>query len=279
MMSGQMEKQVLETMRSLRGDMFHAEKKVVNYVLNNPYEVIHLNVTDLAEASGVSDATVVRMCKRIGYKGFYQMKLALAEELGKYQMTGYSDPLDNPQNAREVIKCQIRDLVRIADLLDNDKAEQVAEMICGSRRVFVLAVGNTIPVAMDFSFRLCRLGISATCSAIIEHGMVSMVNGDRRDLLIAISHSGSSRHVIQAVEMAEQRNMSTVAVTSSSSSPLARMTQISLLTTVENPLFGEYGLASHIYDQAVLDALVYLSAAKMDKNIKDVEELLAEYKM
>lgn len=274
-----MEKQVLKTMRNLNGELFQAEKKVVNYVLENPYEVIHLNVTDLAEASGVSDATVVRMCKRIGYKGFYQMKLALAEELGKYHMTGYADPLENPQNAKEVIKCQIRDLVRIAELLDNDKAEMVAEMICESRHVFVVAVGNTIPVAMDFSFRLCRLGISASCSTIIEYGMVSMINGDRRDLLIAISHSGSSRHVIQTVEMAEKRNVPVVAITSSSNSPLARMSQVSLLTTVDNPLFGEYGLASHIYDQAILDALVYLSAMKMDKNIQDVESLLAEYKM
>lgn len=274
-----MEKNVLKTMRALSGELFQAEKKVVDYVLENPYEVLSLNVTDLAEASGVSDATVVRMCKRIGYKGFYQMKLALAEELGKYQMTGYVNPSESPKNAREVIKSQIRDLIRIADLLDNEKAEQIAEMICKSRHVFVAAVGNTIPVAMEFSFRLCRLGINAICSAIIEHGMVSMINGDQSDLLIAISHSGSSRHVIQAVEIAQQRNMQTVAVTSSSSSPLARMTKIFLLTTVETPLLGEYGLASHIYDQAILDALIYLSAMKMDKNIEDMESLLAEYKI
>lgn len=82
------------------------------------------------------------------------MKLALAEELGRYQMTGYSDPEENPKNAREVIQCLTRDLMHIADRLDNEKAEECAEMICNSKRVFVVAAGNTIPVAMDFAFRL-----------------------------------------------------------------------------------------------------------------------------
>lgn len=153
-----MDKQVLRNIERLKEDMFLAERKVADFISSNPYEVVELNVSDLADKSGASDATVIRLCKRLGYKGFYQMKLALAEELGRYQMTGYSDPEENPKNAREVIQCLTRDLMHIADRLDNEKAEECAEMICNSKRVFVVAAGNTIPVAMDFTFRLCRPG-------------------------------------------------------------------------------------------------------------------------
>jgi len=276
-----MEGKVLQNINLMKEEMFLAERKVADYILANPQEVVRLNVTDLAERSGSSDATVIRMCKRLGYGGFYQMKLALAEELGRYQMVGYMDSSENPRNAKEVIQCLTRDLLRIADLLDEEKVQRCADMICASNRVFVSAVGNTIPVAMDFAFRLCRLGINATCETIVEYGMASMVKGSRQDMLLAISHSGSSKHVIQTVELAARKQMPAVAVTGSSSSTLARRADFFLLTTVENPLFGEYGSTSHIYEQAVLDSVLYLVSKKQkqEKDAEGIEALLAEYKI
>lgn len=276
-----MEGQVLKRINAIKEEMFLAERKVADYIVANPQEVVRLNVTDLAERSGSSDATVIRMCKRLGYGGFYQMKLALAEELGRYQMVGYMDTSENPGSAREVIQCLTRDLLRIADLLDEEKVQRCADLICQSNRVFVSAVGNTIPVAMDFAFRLCRLGINATCETIVEYGMASMVKGNSQDMLLAVSHSGSSKHVIQTVEIANHKKMPTVAVTGFSSSTLARNAGFYLLTTVENPLFGEYGSSSHIYEQAVLDAVLYMVSKRQEqeKDAEGIEAILAEYKI
>lgn len=276
-----MGKQVLQSISMLKEEMFLAERKVADYIMANPQEVIGLNVTDLAERSGSSDATVIRMCKRLGYSGFYQMKLALAEELGRYQMVGYMDSSENPKDAKGVIRCLVRDLLRIADLLDQENVQQCADMICSSERIFVSAVGNTIPVAMDFAFRLCRLGINASCSSIVEYGMASMVKGTEKDLLLAISHSGSSKHILQTVEIANNKKIPAIAVTGSGNSVLARSVRLFLLTAVENPLFGEYGSATHIYEQAVLDSILYMVSQKQkrEKDTEGIEAFLAEYKI
>ena len=74
-----MDKQVLRNIERLKEDMFLAERKVADFISSNPYEVVELNVSDLADKSGASDATVIRLCKRLGYKGFYQMKLARSQ--------------------------------------------------------------------------------------------------------------------------------------------------------------------------------------------------------
>ena len=276
-----MDKRVLTTIGRLKDEMFLAERKVADYIAENPNQAVEMNVSELAEKSGASDATVIRLCKRWGSKGFYQMKLALAEELGRYQMTGYTNPADNPQNAREVIQCLARDLLHIADMLDNEAAEQCADMICRAKRIFVVAAGNTIPVAMDFAFRLCRVGIEARCGTVVEYGMASMVSGSDQDLLIAISHSGISKHVLQAAEIATNKKMPIVAVTGSKSSPLAKRAELIFLTKIKQSLFGEYGPTTHIYDQAILDAILYLVAQKqkMTENIEMIESLLAEYKL
>ena len=71
----------LDTIRSCYSEMFQAEKKVADYILKHPEEVVELNIAELAKRSETSDATVIRMCRHVGYSGFYQMKISLASEL------------------------------------------------------------------------------------------------------------------------------------------------------------------------------------------------------
>ena len=80
-----LDKEVLEVVKERYDDIFSAEKKVADFVLSNPQKVVDSNVSELAKQSGVSDATVVRMCHHIGYSGYYQFRITLARDLGKKQ--------------------------------------------------------------------------------------------------------------------------------------------------------------------------------------------------
>ena len=77
---------VIDTIKDNYQQMFSAEKKVADYILAHPEKTVSANVSELAELSGVSDATVIRMCKHLGYQGFYQMKINLARDLGQHQL-------------------------------------------------------------------------------------------------------------------------------------------------------------------------------------------------
>ena len=76
-------KDVIEVIRENYEQLFSAEKKVANYILNHPEQVPMLNVSDLAACSKTSEATVVRMCKHLSFDGYYQMRLLLSRNLGK----------------------------------------------------------------------------------------------------------------------------------------------------------------------------------------------------
>ena len=58
-----------------------AEKRVADYIGQHPDEVVYLSVTELAERSGTSEATVVRLCQRAGYRGYQELKIAVAQDL------------------------------------------------------------------------------------------------------------------------------------------------------------------------------------------------------
>ncbi len=64
-------------MKTLTG----SEKKVANYILNNYMYILDYTVTELAEKAGISDATVVRFCRSVGYKGYQDLKISLAQDM------------------------------------------------------------------------------------------------------------------------------------------------------------------------------------------------------
>ncbi|MFT7791491.1 UNVERIFIED_CONTAM: MurR/RpiR family transcriptional regulator, partial [Escherichia coli] len=71
----------LGKIRSYYARLSEKEKKIADYILENPEKIIHSTINELAEDLGVADATVFRFCKRIGFKGYQAMKIALASEV------------------------------------------------------------------------------------------------------------------------------------------------------------------------------------------------------
>ena len=87
-----LQREVLDVIKEKYGEIFAAEKKVADFVLQNPQKTVDSNVSEIAKQSGVSDATVVRMCHHIGYTGYYQFRITLARDLGKKQYEGIVIP-------------------------------------------------------------------------------------------------------------------------------------------------------------------------------------------
>lgn len=272
---------VIDTIKENYQQMFAAEKKVADYILTNPEKAVSSNVSELAELSGVSDATVIRMCKHLGYQGFYQMKLNLARDLGQHQLVGYRGDQDNPDTAKEILQGIARNLLNTASRLDMNVILKCAGLIRESEMVHAVAVGNTSPVAIDLGFRLGRLGIRASSALIAEYFLNSISLGSRRDVIVAISHSGSSKQVIQALELGKEKGMKSIAITGAARSPVSQIADYTLYIPVEDLLFSEFGAISHVYAMAVIDALLYFvaNAERGPRDVDRLEMLLAEYKL
>ena len=78
-------REVLSVMREQYKKLSLSERKIADFIVKNPYKTVDCNVAELAKLSGVSDATVVRMCHHIGYTGYYQFRITLARDMGKNQ--------------------------------------------------------------------------------------------------------------------------------------------------------------------------------------------------
>jgi DNA-binding MurR/RpiR family transcriptional regulator len=166
-----------------------------------------------------------------------------------------------------------------AECLDIEIFQKCVDVIKGSQTVYVIATGNTTPIAMDMAFRLGRFGIRAVSSIIPEYFLGYIALASENDLVIGITHSGSSKNVIHALELARERGIKTIAITDATRSPVARVSDYILCTSVSNPIFHDFGPTSHVYEMAVIDALLYFIAKKDESQVDKVELILSEYKV
>jgi len=270
---------VLQNIKKNYEGIFAAEQKVADCILSNPEKAVSINVAELAELSGASDATVIRLCKKLGYTGFYQMKLKLAHELGRNQLISGATNPENPDSSEDLFREIAGKVAQVGANLDQEIVREFVAKIMNCGVVHLVAVGNSIPVILDFCFRLGRAGIKATSAQVLEQQLNHINIGNENDVVIGISHSGSSKHVLSAFELAKKKGMRTMAITDLLRSPAKDFADYTLTTGIETSSVYAYGAASHIYISAILDMIIYFVIKAKNQSDYDLEVVLSETKM
>ncbi|GAA0795318.1 MurR/RpiR family transcriptional regulator [Faecalicatena orotica] len=275
------EKEALEVIKENYDSIFSAEKKVADFVLQNPQKAVDSNVSELAKQSGVSDATVVRMCHHIGYTGYYQFRIALSRELGRKQYAT-SSRLQNKDEVGKVFHDYAEAMIAIGERIDVDVMWKCVNLLKTCRQAHLMAVGNTCPLTQYMGFRLGRLGIKSTYNVAAEYFLNHVNLADPDDILIAISQSGTSRQVVQGMELGKEKGLKIIAITAFAQSPVAALADYVLLSAGKEEPFNYYKGYAHLNETAVIDALLnFVMNEELIKNKQadKPEIILSEYKM
>lgn len=275
-------KTVVETIREYYGQIFSAEKKVADFILEHPEKAVNANVSELANYSGVSDATVIRLCKHIGYQGYYQLRICLSRDLGRKQVTSGNAESLSDDAVSNVFQSFAASMTTIGKNLSTDTMLKCAGLINSCRQVHLVAVGNTSPMAQYMGFRLGRLGIQCSYNMVPEYFMNHVNLAGPEDIVLAISKSGTSKQVVQALELAKEKGLKTIAITGHQFSPVSRLTDYLLLSGTEEASFSYYNTYSHLAEHAVVDALVHFvtNEEHIAANSADKPEIIfSEYKI
>jgi DNA-binding MurR/RpiR family transcriptional regulator len=142
----------------------HQERKVGQYLLQHPRDAVDLTIVSLAKLSGVSTTTVSRFCRRMGFDGCRQMKIALAREWGTPSTLVYIEvqPDDTLASvAQKIFEANIQTLHDIQRSLDLNILDQVVEAIMRARRVDLYSAGGAGIAARELNFKCMHLGINA----------------------------------------------------------------------------------------------------------------------
>ncbi|MBS6956330.1 MAG: MurR/RpiR family transcriptional regulator [Enterocloster asparagiformis] len=254
---------VLGAICSSYDTFFEAEKKIADYMMEHKAQVVDMTVGELARASGTSDATVSRFCRRCGFKGFHNLKLTLAREVLEDEQKDLSvsndiDRSDIRQSLQNILANKVAELTETVSMMDPDNLERILGKLENARMVQLAAVGNTIPVAMDGAFKLNQLGIPAVAGEIWEAQTAYTFNLGPQDVVLVISNSGASRRLMSMAEGAKDNGCTVIVITNNPDSPLAGISDYRIITATREKLLTEEFWFSRVTATAVMEILYLL---------------------
>ena len=235
---------VLGVICSAYDSFFEAEKKIADYMMEHKAQAVDMTVGELAKASGTSDATVSRFCRRCGFKGFQNLKLALArevleEEQSNQEVTNDIDRGDLSQSLKNILANKVAELTETVKMMDPQSLEEILKKLEQARMVQLAAVGNTIPVALDGAFKFNQLGIPAVAGDIWETQAAYAFNLGPEDVVLIISNSGYSRRLKTLAEGARENGSTLVLITNNPDSSLAEVCDYRIITATREKLLTE----------------------------------------
>jgi RpiR family carbohydrate utilization transcriptional regulator len=253
-------REVLARVRAHLGTLQGADARVAEVLLRQPNVVIYKSASELGELAQTSSATVVRCVQKMGFKGFHDLKLALANELAVFEQARAEKPPAHG-DPRLAVLAQITragaESVRDAGaLVDADAFEAVVEALAGARRVLFLGVGTSAPLCQDAAYRFSAIGVlaEAPSDVHVQHVQARLL-GDE-DVCVVVSHSGSTRETLALVQAARAGGATTVAITSFAASPLTEQVDHAIVAGTRELALQLEAMASRLAHLALLDALL-----------------------
>lgn len=241
------------------------ERKIAAYLLENFDKSLHSTLLELADGIGVSDASIVRFCKSIGYTGFQEYKINAAMQCVPEPRL-YNPSLsvdDSPAElCDKIFAIESSALEQTKQELDIGVMNEVADLLLNARRINLVGTGGSAISARDFQHKLLKIGVRAELQEDKDLQLMSASLLTEDDVLFAISHSGSNLHVAETIDLAKKKNARVVTLTMKSKNVLVEKADYPLYVVSEKTIFESESFSARLAQLAMLDCLVALMAFK-----------------
>lgn len=260
---------------SIYDSLYDAEKKAADYLIAHQEDVINMSVSELAQNCDTSQATIIRFCKKIGCGGFHQLKLKLAGEQSRQEEPAASNEIniDNmEQSLHNIMTSKVEEIKATFHNFDKKDLRQVVDAILKADLIEFAAMGNTIPIAMDGTYKFNQLGLHAVTSPIWETQEAFARTMKEGDVFFAISASGASKRLIRMAEIVKKRGGVTIVITNQSRAPLTEICDHVIITATREHVFYDQVSFTRMAAMAVIDTLFMLLLSTKDDFFENVAE-------
>ncbi|MCD8139966.1 MAG: MurR/RpiR family transcriptional regulator [Planctomycetaceae bacterium] len=274
--------QLIPKLRLVLPGLAKSERRAAEYLLENADKLPALNLAELAAGAGCSQASIVRLCKAMGLDGFKQLKAELTRgnrldrgelfpggDEGEAAARGGVVPMADV--LREVFSYNVRQL-QDTFALYTPQYDAALEAILAAGQLAFFSIGNASMPCQYAYMMFRRMGYPCSANTDPDLQMLDAANLKKGDVAIAVSHTGQTRHVVAATELARQGGATTICITKNAKSPLTKVCDIHLFTaTVDSSMHMEL-VARRIAEYAIIEAFYH--AVRMRR--PEVEGLVKE---
>lgn len=210
------------------------EQKIAEIILDSPQEFIKYSMSELAGKAGVSQGSIINFSNKFASCGFSELKLKIAGYTNEASH-GKFNVVDSGDTLKQALQKNVSSHTEAFDLTCKINDEQsllyAVEKILTAKRIEIYGIYRSAAVATDLYYQLIELGIHANFVSDILTCAVSATSLTENDLVVAVSSSGKTKDIIDAVKNAKANNVPIVCLTSNAASPLASLSDSVLVAS------------------------------------------------
>lgn len=260
------------------------EQKIAEFMLDFPEEAISMSIGELAETCSTSNASVVRLCKSVGYSGFKELCKVLSEELTQQSPIVYEEI--NPGDSLEAIvknvsMSNMKAIESTFSLLDMGMLSKAVDALCAASRIDFYGVGSSGLVAKDASNKFLRINKVTLAISDPHEQILSATSLKEGDVAVLFSYSGETRDTLETAELVKGSKATLITVTKFGKSSLSEMADIRLFTSSSEAMIRSGPMGSRIGQLTMVDMLYTAVSSRLYEQIKpylDKTRLVAQRK-
>jgi DNA-binding MurR/RpiR family transcriptional regulator len=251
-------KSCLFEIHGLRESMSEKERCVADFILASPREAVHPSIEELALRIGVSESTLFRFVRKLGYEGYQQFRIALATETVDPNARFYDAPVastDGETALSVVFRTAIEALELTMKGLDGSSLERAAELFVGARFALFLGLGGSGLVARDAYHKLVRTGIRGSAPEDFHLQLMAASQSGPEDVALLVSHTGANKDALAVADELKRSGTPIIAITTYPRSPLAKLVDLLLVSATPASTYASEAFSARIAQLAIVDAL------------------------
>lgn len=219
---------ILITIQDQLPTMSEVYKKIAHYILDNQEQIPRLSISDLAEASKVSEAGVSRFAKYLGFTGYKELKLELIQAPSDSRsLLSEISPKDSAADLKDKLLLRIQHSLSLTNQdLSEDLLDKVVKMLSNSEVIHIFGIGASNLVAQDLFQKFNRIGKLVMAPPDAHQVLTYLTSHGEHQTLILISDSGLTREILTLAQAAKDYGVSLIALSSNLTSVLVEMADI-----------------------------------------------------
>ena len=266
-----------------RGEGFtDAEMVIARVVQEDPHGILDMSLAQAAERAHASQATVVRFCQRLGFRGFPAFKLALAGEIESVLQGAAAVDVDVPFEAEatpheiaESLYALTYQTMRDArEGLDEHLLMRAARQIHRAGSISFFGRGESALIAEDLRQKLVRIGYRCSSEVINGFGGASAPHRAKDELAFVVSQYADSNHVYNTMDELIRQKIPTIMLCGTSGSPLSALADLTITVETHDTRYKIGSFAQRIAMGYVCDCLFgMVFSLDYEHNVKAMREL------
>ena len=230
-------------------DFSNAESALVEYILDKGTAIEPLTIKEIAEANYVHPSTLIRVAKKLGYKGWLELREEfLAEQT--YLQTYFEDVDANfpfqTNDGLMTIANKIASLERTTiddtlSLLNHDELQKAKQLLLNAKQIKIFGSNANLLISQDFALKMRRIQKNVVMSQTMGEDAYEAFNSQEDTCAILISYTGENGFIMQIAKILQKQNIPIIALTSIGENTLASFSQAVLRMTTRERLYSKIG--------------------------------------